>query len=554
MRLVSLPLNLDVRRTTHALFTAISGCAAYCSLLVCFTFHGNAQTGLQLLGNYQGHRQINPQGTYYSSVWGYTDVNGREYAILGCYSGTAIVDLSYVPGSLPEVAFIPGPTASYSYREFKTYLHYLYIVSEGGSGVQIVDLSGLPNSVQVLPPFVTPIFDRAHTISESSGYLYLNGGNSTINSANIGGTLILSLANPRNPQVLGSFGNHYVHDAYVRNDTMFAAGIFGIVLSIVDVANKSNPQLLKIITYPGSGTHNAWVTEDGAHVLTTDEIGETEKTLKVWDIRDLESITNVAEWDPRPGETIHNVVGKGNYAYCAFYKAGILVADISDPANPTLAGSYDTFPDSVPAVFNGAWGVYPHLHSGKILVSDMTYGLFVFSFDAQKIGTVSGVVTDQQTGFPIANAIVRVKETGHTRWTNAQGEFLWGYAVGNYTLTVVRPGVTPATVTATIIENGITPVNVSLPAPIPVRYELHQNFPNPFNPNTSIVFDVPFAGRVAIRLFDVLGQEVLTITDRDYAPGRFTVEVDAGSLQSGTYIYRIETPNYVSAKKMMVIR
>ena len=534
-------------------FTALSGIRLLFFLL-CFSVQSYPQTGLLLLGNYQGHRQVNAQGTYYSSVWGYTDVRGREYAILGCYDGTAIVDLNYLPDSLSEVSFIPGPKASYSYREFKTYLHYLYIVSEGGGGVQIVDLSGLPNSVQILPSYVTSTFNRAHTISESSGHLYLNGGNATIGSTNVGGTMILSLANPGIPQAKGSFGDHYVHDVFVRNDTMFAAGIFGEGLSIVDVRDKSNPQLLKSIVYPGLGTHNSWVTEDGRHVLTTDEIGTTAKTLKIWDIGDLENISGVAEWNPRPGETIHNIVGKGTYAYCAFYKAGVLVADISDPANPTLAGFYDTFPDSVQAVFNGAWGVYPHLPSGKILVSDMTYGLFAFSFAAQKIGVVTGVVSDQQTGLPIAGALVRIKETGQTRWTNAQGEFLWGYAVGTYTLSVERSGVTPVVIEATIVENGSTPVNVTLPNPIPTRYELHQNFPNPFNANTAIAFDVPLAGRVTIRVFDVLGQNVLTIIDRNYPAGQFTVDVEAGSLHSGTYIYRIETPHYISARTMTVIR
>jgi choice-of-anchor B domain-containing protein len=497
---------------------------------------------------------VNPQGTYYSSVWGYTDVNGREYAILGCYNGTAIVDLNYLPGSLPEVAFIPGPTATYSYREFKTYLQYLYIVSEGGSGVQIVDLSGLPNSVQVLSSYT--VIDRAHTISESSGFLYLNGGTATLGSANVGGTRIVSLANPGVPQSVGVFGNHYVHDAYTRNDTMFAAGIFGIGLSILDVRNKSNPQLLKTITYPGSGTHNSWVTENGAYALTTDEIGNTAKTLKIWDIRDLENITNIAEWNPRPGETIHNVVGKGNYAYCAFYKAGILIADITDPLNPTLAGSYDTFPDTVQAIFDGAWGVYPLLPSGKILVSDMTYGLFVFSFDDQEIGTVSGLITDSQTGLPLVNALIRIKETGQTRWTNAQGEFFWGYAAGTYTLTVERAGAIPATVIATVQDgvNSTVQVSLTIPPALPVRYELHQNFPNPCNPGTTIAFDVPLAGRVTIRVFDLLGRNILTIVDRDYPPGRFTVDVEAGGLHSGLYVYRIETPNYVSAKKMSVIR
>ncbi|MGH2569382.1 MAG: choice-of-anchor B family protein, partial [Bacteroidota bacterium] len=347
---------------------------------------------VQMLGNYQGHKEINPQGTYFSSVWGYTDANGREYGILGTYRGTSVVDLTYLPDSLHEAAFIPGPTSSYSYREFKTYLNYLYIVSEGGSGVQIVDLSGLPNSVRIVGSSQTSTFTRAHTISEASGYLYVNGGNATVGEKDIGGTLILSLANPEQPFDVGMFGEHYVHDSYTRRDTMFAAGIFGVGLSILDVRDKGSLVLLKTIQYPGSGTHNAWTTDDGKYVMTTDEIGSTPKTLKVWDIRDLNTVSKVAEWNPRPAETIHNVCVKGSYAYIAYYKAGLLIADISDPHNPALAGFYDTYPGSDASVFNGAWGVYPYLPSGRILVSDMQTGLYVFSFEQQKIGIVTGVV------------------------------------------------------------------------------------------------------------------------------------------------------------------
>ena len=76
-----------------------------------FGFMANAQTSqnVQFLGNYQGHRDLNINGTYYSGVWGYYDENGREYGILGALNGTAIVDLSFLPDSLHEVAFVPGP-------------------------------------------------------------------------------------------------------------------------------------------------------------------------------------------------------------------------------------------------------------------------------------------------------------------------------------------------------------------------------------------------------------------------------------------------------------
>ena len=87
----------------------------------------------------------------YSAIWGYKAPDGREYAILGCYDGTAFIDITD-PGNIREVDFVPTTNASSSsniWREMKTYSHYAYIVSEvGNSGIQIVDLQYLPDSVR----------------------------------------------------------------------------------------------------------------------------------------------------------------------------------------------------------------------------------------------------------------------------------------------------------------------------------------------------------------------------------------------------------------------
>lgn len=535
-----------------------SGHAALPVLFFFFAVHVHGQTNqnVQLLGNYQGHREINSNGTYYSGVWGYYDAQGNEYAIIGALNGTAIVDLRFLPDSLHEVGFIPGPQASYSYREFKTYLHYLYIVSEGGEGVQIVDLSGLPNTIRFVGSFLFNGYNRTHTIGETDGYLYLNGGNATPT----GGTAIVSVRNPEQPQKLGSFSGHYVHDSYTYGERFYAAGIFGHGLSIINVSDKQNPVFIKTIGYPGAGTHNAWTTDDGKYVLTTDEINATPKTLKIWDVRDLEVITKVGEWNPRPAETIHNVCVKGNYAYTAFYKAGFLVADISNPANPITAGYYDTYPAINSITFDGAWGVYPYLPSGRILLSDMQTGLYVFRFDQQKIGKLAGVVTDAATGLPISGAIIRVKETGQTRWTGTNGGYLWGYAVGTYSVTVEKAGYGSATVQPTITENSTTTINVSLSKPTsveadrPVGFALHQNFPNPFNPATTISFNLPSASRMTLTVHDVFGREVARLAEGELSAGTHSVTWSPDGVASGVYFYSLTTPGRSLTKRMILVQ
>ncbi|MEX1276453.1 MAG: choice-of-anchor B family protein [Bacteroidota bacterium] len=526
------------------------------ALLVNYTADAQMSQNVQLLGNYQGHRELNPSNTYYSGVWGYYDVDGREYGIIGTFNGTAVVDLSFLPDSLHEVAFLPGPQASYSYREFKTYLHYLYIVSEGGEGVQIVDLSGLPNSIRYVGNFLFDGYSRTHTIGETDGYLYLNGGNATP----IGGTAIVSVRHPEQPQKLGVFSGHYVHDSYVHGDRFYAAGIFGIGLSILSVSDKQNPILLKTIEYVDAGTHNVWTTDDGKYTLTTDEIGSTPKTLKIWDVQNLEMSTKVGEWNPRPGETIHNVYVKGDFAYTAFYKAGFLVADISDPSNPTTAGYYDTYPTVNTITFDGAWGAYPYLPSGRILVSDMQTGLYVFGFDRQKIGKVTGTVTDGSTGQPVPGAILRIKETGQTRWTGTTGQFLWGYAVGTYSVSVEKAGYSPKSIEVVIGENATTTMDVTLTRLTtgsidpPIAFALLQNHPNPFNPSTIIPFNLSHATHVTLTVHDLFGREVARLVNGRFSAGNHSVPWTPASSPSGVYYYSFKTPHHSMTKRMMFVK
>jgi hypothetical protein len=90
---------------------------------------------------------------------------------------------------------------------------------------------------------------------------------------------------------------------------------------------------------------------------------------------------------------------------------------------------------------------------------------------------------------------------------------------------------------------------------IPMEYSLFQNYPNPFNPVTIIRYDIPKAGNVELKVYDILGREVMTLINNEKKEaGRYEVRFSAANLATGVYIYRIQTNNYVSAKKMLLIR
>ena len=319
----------------------------------------------------------NTHSTPYSAVWGYTAPDGREYAILGCFDGTSFVDITDAD-NIHQVGFVPSTNPASGnnlWREMKTYSHYAYIVSEvGSSGIQIVDLQYLPDSVHYVKKFLPAGYSTTHTISQSGPYLYVNG-------ASIGqGITIYDLTiDPETPVKRGAFNNDYVHDCRVFNDTIYSANIYAGKVSIINAVNKNSLNLVTSFSnLPGSGPHNTAITPDRKYILVTDEIGTAPFRLKLWNIEDLGNITFVSNWQPTGITTsiVHNVEVYGNYALIGHYSAGIRLVDISNPAVPSEVAWYDTYPSDNNQSYEGCWGGYM-FQSGKIAASDRSTGLYV---------------------------------------------------------------------------------------------------------------------------------------------------------------------------------
>jgi len=89
---------------------------------------------------------------------------------------------------------------------------------------------------------------------------------------------------------------------------------------------------------------------------------------------------------------------------------------------------------------------------------------------------------------------------------------------------------------------------------IPLEYALEQNYPNPFNPSTTIKYSLADDGFVKLAVYNMLGEEVATIVNGTQKAGRYEVVFDASQMSSGVYVYRIETGNFVSSKKLMLLK
>jgi hypothetical protein len=90
---------------------------------------------------------------------------------------------------------------------------------------------------------------------------------------------------------------------------------------------------------------------------------------------------------------------------------------------------------------------------------------------------------------------------------------------------------------------------------LPKRFALEQNYPNPFNPSTDIKFQLPIQSYVTIKVYDLLGKEIVALMNNEKKDaGYYDVKFDASNLASGLYFYKIEAGTFTDTKKMVLVK
>ncbi|HEX5001221.1 MAG TPA: choice-of-anchor B family protein [Bacteroidia bacterium] len=396
-----------------------------------------------------------------ANIGHYVDALGNEYALVGYEYGLSIVDVTD-PANPIEKFVVTGPTSIW--REVKTWSTYAYVTTEGGNtGLQIVDLSDLPNSVNSKywngTGAINGQLQTIHALHIDAGYVYLFGSNLFAGAA-----VIADLADPWNPVYVGHTTGTYIHDGYVRNDTLWAGHIYQGYFGVWDVTNKANPVLLAQQSTPNTFTHNTWLNDAGTVLMTTDET--TGSFLTSYDITDLANIRELDRFQTTPGSgsIVHNTHVLNDYAITSWYKDGVSIVDISHPDNLIEVAHYDTYPQGSGDGFYGCWGVDPFLPSGNIIASDINNGLYVLTPVYQRACYLEGIVTDSVSAFPLNNATVVVTGPSLTEVTNLLGVYKTGTVnAGTYSVTVSRPGYQTKTINNVVLVNGqLTQLDVQL--------------------------------------------------------------------------------------------
>lgn len=348
-------------------------------------------------------------GIRYNGIWGWADGLGREYALIGATNGVHVVDVTNSTNPV-RVDFVPGRRSGCIWREIKTYQNYAYLISDDNSpnSLQIIDLQYLPDSVSVVYDSDS-LFERAHTLFVDGDRLYcgiVKGG--LINGQS--SMSVYSLSNPVNPSFLRDLdtdfptllNNQQVHDMFVKNDTVYASCAFdGLFIFRYNPVGNNYTQLGSITLYPQQGyNHSSALTADGNTLVFMDEV-PTGLACKVMDVSDFSNLTITSTFQSNVGPTPHNPFMVENTCYIAYYQDGLQVYDVSNPALPVRVGYFDTqyqTPMGGPYTgqsYSGAWGAYPYLPSGNVLVSDMQNGLYVL--DVSQITTALNEVKEAQS-------------------------------------------------------------------------------------------------------------------------------------------------------------
>lgn len=511
--------------------------------------------GIGSLGIAQNGTNVKQAGKFtypseLSDVWGYVDEQGNEYALVGLKDGFSVLDVTN-PSTITSLYYKSGPFSTW--RDVKVWDDHAYITTEAFAGLLIVDLTPLPQSNNLTDTVFFGDqfpFQRAHNIFiDEQGFAYIFGANQ-----GEGGAIILDLnGNPKVPVEVGIVDDFYMHDGMVRNDTLWGSAIYEGLQVMYDVSDKSNPVIISSFDTPGRFAHNCWPSDDGDYVFTTDEIANG--AIGAYDVSDFDNPIKVDDYDiPALLDPIpHNTFFKDNYLFTAFYSEGLHILDVTHPKGMVEVGRFDTSP-LYDQGFNGAWGCYPYLPSGNILIADIQEGLYVLTPEINRASYLQGEVRDIVTNNPIEDVLVRVG-VGRQFTTKRFGEYSAGtWREGGFKITFEKSGyITKEVVNVNLVNGQITTLDVFLTPDDPNALSNEETtapkeritvYPNPVQDRVNIS-GIP--RNALIKLYDGVGKVVAQGTSQ-------IPTLDLKNLNRGIYLLQVETSAGVILHKQPLVK
>lgn len=362
-----------------------------------------------------------------NDIWGHVDLNDkREYALMGLTNGVSIVEVTD-PANPRVVSFVASQNTIW--RDIKTYqyfdnnrrrwMSYAYVTADAATaGTLILDLNQLPQQVTVAASETTDTsahniyisnvdYSTAVALTDRTPYMHIAGSDKQGGAFNS-----YALTNPLAPTAVYKNSENsralYSHDVASlwitderRSQCLNANSDCDLLLDyneneilLWDKTAAATPFNLSRTSYEYvSYVHSGWWTEDQQFMSVHDELDEQRyginTRVRFFALNNLRAPELAGEYIGPTPAIDHNGYARGNLYYIANYERGLVVLDISNPRQPREVGFFDSYPLANSASFNGAWGTYPFLPSGTILLSDINSGLYILQ---DKTATAQGRV------------------------------------------------------------------------------------------------------------------------------------------------------------------
>lgn len=326
-----------------------------------------------------------------------------------------------------------------------------------------------------------------------------------------GALRIFDISSPGQPDEIGNLTLESCHysSIFAKGDYVYIAGDYWY-LHVIDVSNPANPVLYHNIYIPGSKT-GLFATNDYLF------IANPERGFYIVNISDTINYPIVSIYDTPAWPA--GVYINGSYAYISDFTS-LQIVDISDPTNPTFAGSYDEY----------GTGYFER----PIIKDTFAYlveynGLLILNISIPESPTyVCSYQLENTERLDVSENLIFI---GTSNW------FSPNLMIFRFTMVGV--------------DNE--------PSPLPEEFMLSQNHPNPFNTSTEIKYTLPFAEYITLEIYDILGRKTATLFNEYQTAGYKSLIWNGRNtmgdvVSSGIYFYRLTTGEISFTKRMMLIK
>jgi len=477
-----------------------------------------------------------------------------------------------------NIQTISQPDARVSVKELKIYQNYLYGLHD--SGIHVFDISNPSFSIDI-KPIITK--DDINNIEIENGILYLSlkdriniytltdpKSPSLINTVKTGhhastfkvknnygyladgkaGLYVLDVSTPTDPTAVANIrGDFTVTDLDIEGNNLYLAnGSDG--LSIFDISTPDTPVQLGT-TFAETPVTKVLAKNNTVYIINSG-------FLKIIDVSDPTSPEIVSEMD---FQNIHGFYIDENYVYLATHTDGLYILDISDPENINIVSQYN--------------------HTRVDYTNVQVLDNYAYLSDIRKPGFRIIDISDKLNPVEISqqfsdNIPLDIKINGNRLYTTGlslesfditdlfnpvriSGLDLSSSRLTNITLLDDYLFVSGREDGIYILQDDIVTSISELEIDVPYSFALHNNYPNPFNPETSISFNIPATSFVSLKIYNITGKLVKTLVNENLLSGSYQIKWDGTNIKgqkvgSGVYIYKIKAGNFTDAKKMLLIK